>query len=213
MAGEAASPLVLDLGCGFGVGLLSLVQPALPSRVQPELQPELQPGTISRRQPLPSPPAVNGPALPAVNGLPSPAVNGLPSPAVNGLSSPAVNVLGCDACALKVRCDLKLQPLAVHLLTIASAMCFTRHLHPLAAYLLTIASTMCFTRPLCASRDTCSLLILLATVYSKRATLRVVPLHLVRARVHFRWATRAVSRRAGVSEIRHASSVRLQKRR
>ena len=167
----AVSPLVLDLGCGFGVGLLSMVQP--------------------------SPPAAGG----------------LAAPAAGELAPPAVNVLGCDACALKVRCDLKLQPLAVHLLTIASAMCFTRHLHPLAAYLLTIASTMCFTRPLCASRDTCSLLILLATVYSKRATLRVVPLHLVRARVHFRWATRAVSRRAGVSEIRHASSVRLQKRR
>jgi len=37
-AGEV-SPLVVDLGCGFGVGLLSLVQPSPPVQPSPAVQP------------------------------------------------------------------------------------------------------------------------------------------------------------------------------
>jgi hypothetical protein len=75
----AASPLVLDLGCGFGVGLLSIVQPSPPAAV----------GGLP-------PPA-------AVGALPPPAaVGGLPPPAAGALLPPPVNVLGCDASALKV---------------------------------------------------------------------------------------------------------------
>ena len=37
-AGEV-SPLVVDLGCGFGVGLLSLVQPSSPVLPSPVVQP------------------------------------------------------------------------------------------------------------------------------------------------------------------------------
>ena len=54
----AASPLVLDLGCGFGVGLLSIVQPSPPAAVEG----------------LP-PPAAGGFAAPAAGALLPPPVN------------------------------------------------------------------------------------------------------------------------------------------
>ena len=54
----AASPLVLDLGCGFGVGLLSIVQPSPPAAV----------GGLP-------PPAAGGLAAPAAGALLPPAVN------------------------------------------------------------------------------------------------------------------------------------------
>ena len=54
----AASPLVLDLGCGFGVGLLSIVQPSPPAAV----------GGLP-------PPAAGGLAAPAAGALLPPPVN------------------------------------------------------------------------------------------------------------------------------------------
>ena len=67
------SPVVVDLGCGLGVGLLSLVQPS--------------PAVAGRAALGLGPPEAEGQAL----GL-------APPPAL----TPPVNVLGCDACALKV---------------------------------------------------------------------------------------------------------------
>ena len=108
LLGPARPGLVVDLGCGFGVGLLSLVQPSPAG--QPSPPPPVQPSPPPPGQPSPGvagsgalglgPPAGRG-----TLGLAPPEAEGLaPPPALTPPVQPRVLVLGCDACALKAGC-------------------------------------------------------------------------------------------------------------
>ena len=113
LLGPGRPGLVVDLGCGFGVGLLSLVQPSPAG--QPSPPPPVQPSPPPPGQPSPGvagsgalglgPPAGRGAlglAPPEAEGLAPPPA--LTPPALTPPVQPRVLVLGCDACALKAGC-------------------------------------------------------------------------------------------------------------
>ena len=105
LLGPGRPGLVVDLGCGFGVGLLSLVQPSPAAQPSPPPPGQPSPGVAGSGALGLGPPAGRGAlglAPPEAEGLAPPPA--LTPPALTPPVQPRVLVLGCDACALKAGC-------------------------------------------------------------------------------------------------------------